>query len=113
LPIEAQWEYTDRAGTETARYWGNDPNDTCRYANVADKTVKKEKLSWSAHNCSNGYVYTAPVGRFKPNAFGLFDMIGNIREWTCSEYESKYGGKENCCLSTANRDNRFTVRCSS
>ncbi len=101
LPTEAEWEYTARAGTETARYWGNDPNDACRYANVHDNTSKQENngFSWTHHKCTDGYAQTAPVGRFKPNNFGLFDMLGNVWEWTCSEYEGKYTGKENMCIS--------------
>jgi formylglycine-generating enzyme required for sulfatase activity len=94
LPTEAEWEYAARAGTETARYWGNDPDEACRYANVADKTAKKKYSSWNIHNCTDAYVYTAPVGRFHPNAFGLFDMLGNVSEWTCSLYEPKYSGEE-------------------
>jgi formylglycine-generating enzyme required for sulfatase activity len=98
LPTEAQWEYAARAGTTTSRYWGNDPNDACRYANVADKTAKNKYSDWTIHNCTDGYVHTAPVGRFKPNAFDLFDMLGNVWEWTCSEYENRYNGKESKCI---------------
>jgi formylglycine-generating enzyme required for sulfatase activity len=97
LPTEAQWEYAARAGTTTSRYWGNNPNEACRYANVADKTAKNKYSNWTIHNCTDGYVYTAPAGSFKPNAFGLFDMLGNVWEWTCSKYENKYKGEENKC----------------
>jgi len=109
LPTEAQWEYAARAGTTTSRYWGNDPNDACRYANVHDNTSKKENngFSWTHHKCTDGYAQTAPVGRFKPNAFDLFDMLGNVWEWTCSEFESKYAGKEQRC---ANGGSRFALR---
>jgi formylglycine-generating enzyme required for sulfatase activity len=100
LPTEAEWEYAARAGTETVRYWGNNPDEACRYANVHDKTSKKENAyGWTPHNCTDGYAKTAPVGSFKPNTFGLFDMLGNIWEWTCSEYENKYRGKEKRCIS--------------
>jgi formylglycine-generating enzyme required for sulfatase activity len=112
LPSEAEWEYAARAGTEISRYWGNDLDDACRYANVADKTAKKKFSGWSIHNCTDGYVYTAPVGSFKSNAFGLYDTVGNVWEWTCSEYEKSYKGKEKHCLSkiSTNNDREFVLR---
>ncbi|MEK8021472.1 MAG: SUMF1/EgtB/PvdO family nonheme iron enzyme, partial [Candidatus Parabeggiatoa sp.] len=112
LPTEAEWEYAARAGTETSRYWGNDADDACRYANVADKTAQEKYSNWRIHNCTDGYVYTAPVASFEANPFGLFDMLGNVWEWTCSEYEKKYSGKEQYCLnkSKANDENLFVFR---
>ncbi|RKZ90896.1 MAG: hypothetical protein DRR19_08745 [Candidatus Parabeggiatoa sp. nov. 1] len=98
LPTEVEWEYAASAGTETARYWGNGSKEAHRYANVADKTAKKKYSSWTRiHHYADGYVHTAPVGSFQPNAFGLFDILGNVWEWTCSEYERKYRGKEKQC----------------
>jgi formylglycine-generating enzyme required for sulfatase activity len=110
LPTEAEWEYAARAGTETARYWGNEPDKACGYANVADQTFKQKYSGWTIHNCTDGYVETAPVGQFKPNKFGLYDMLGNLWEWTCSEYESKYGGKEQRCVKNVNKNNRLSLR---
>ena len=99
LPTEAEWEYAARAGTTTARYWGDDPDKGCSFANGADQTAKAQFSGWPIMECQDRYVYTAPVGRFRPNAWGLYDMLGNVWEWTCSEYDEDYGGSEQRCLS--------------
>jgi formylglycine-generating enzyme required for sulfatase activity len=92
LPSEAEWEYAARAGTTTSHYWGDEPNQACRYANVADRTAKAKFPGWTIHDCDDGYVYTAPVGSFQPNAFGLYDMIGNVWEWTQDCWNESYQG---------------------
>lgn len=93
LPSEAEWEYAARAGTTTARFWGDDPDGACEYANVNDRTLIKENKFKSHHNCEDGYAVTAPVGSFKPNGFGLFDMLGNVCEWNGDWYDSLYYAK--------------------
>ncbi|MGA2401954.1 MAG: SUMF1/EgtB/PvdO family nonheme iron enzyme [Syntrophobacteraceae bacterium] len=84
LPTEAEWEYACRAGSETTRYWGEDSSRACIYENVADYTAEKQLGIKSVHECDDGYAATAPVGSFQSNAFGLYDMLGNVLEW-CSD----------------------------
>ncbi len=90
LPAEAEWEYAARAGSTTAYYWGDNVRDACRYANVLDRACKSKDPSWPTIDCNDGYADTAPVGRFMPNAFGLYDMIGNVWEWCADWYDENY-----------------------
>ncbi|MCF6178164.1 MAG: formylglycine-generating enzyme family protein, partial [Geopsychrobacter sp.] len=93
LPTEAEWEFAARAKTLTTHYWDSDSGDACVYANVGDKSAKKNWQSWSFHPCDDGYAASAPVGSFKPNAFGLYDMLGNVWEWTNDRYAATYGDR--------------------
>ena len=101
LPTEAEWEYAARAGTSTARYWGNNPDQGCDYANAADLKGQALFTGWTVMQCQDGYLYTAPVGSYQPNAFGLYDMLGNVLEWTCSVYDETYQGGEQTCAGPA------------
>ena len=82
LLSESEWEYAARAGTQTARYWGNGIDEACEYSNVGDLDMA-DALGWRNREftCRDGAVFTAAVGSYKPNAFGLYDMLGNVWEW--------------------------------
>jgi formylglycine-generating enzyme required for sulfatase activity len=89
LPTEAEWEYACRAGTTTRYYSGDDPETLAKVGNVADAAVKVQFPKWKyTMKASDGYVFTAPVGSFKPNAFGLYDMHGNAWQW-CSDWQNE------------------------
>ncbi|MEW6267217.1 MAG: formylglycine-generating enzyme family protein [Thermodesulfobacteriota bacterium] len=89
LPTESEWEYAARAGSGSTWIWGESPNEACRYANVVDKASQRA-YNWSPiHECDDGYVNTAPVGRFQANAFGLHDITGNVWEW-CQDWYGDY-----------------------
>lgn len=89
LPTEAEWEYAARAGSTQSCFWGNNPDEACTYANVADMTAKKQRAKWTAFTCDDGYAVAAPVGSFKPNGYGLHDVLGNVWEWCQDTYNSE------------------------
>jgi formylglycine-generating enzyme required for sulfatase activity len=93
LPSEAEWEYAARAGTQTAYYWGDSPDQVCEYENIGDETARgKLNVDFVPMPCRDGFVQTAPVGSFKPNPFGLYDMLGNVFEFTADCWTPNYIG---------------------
>ena len=90
LPTEAQWEYACRAGTDTIFPWGDDPDRGRGWGNMADKSAKAKFPGWVVSPWSDGQVFTAPVGQYRPNAFGLHDMTGNVAEWCWDFYGKRY-----------------------
>ena len=93
LPTEAEWEYACRAGSAAAFPWGDNPDDGAGLANTADKTAKKRNPNWTVFNFQDGFALTSPCGKFKPNAWGLYDMIGNVWEW-CADWVAAATAKD-------------------
>ena len=118
LLTEAEWEYVARAGTRTARYWGQGWSDQCRYANGWDKALIRRDQSFTRYterllevlenklagfpeireawfspaDCDDGYAWTSPVGVYGANAFGLHDVLGNAWEAVQDCWNDSYVG---------------------
>lgn len=91
LLTESEWEYVARAGTRTRFPWGDDADDICERANLFDESGRKASaLVYIPAECDDGYAFTAPVGSFPPNTFGLYDVTGNVWEWTEDCYTVPY-----------------------
>ena len=97
LLSEAEWEYAARAGTTAPRPGSGSDSSYCEHLNGLDLTALKlvpdvVDAVGSTIPCSDGYPAGAVVGSFSPNAFGLYDMIGNVSEWTQDCYNADYLG---------------------
>ena len=84
LPTEAEWEYACREGGRKVRF-----------CNGKDE-ASKSGIHYDRRK-------TKPVASFSPNSLGLYDMSGNVREWTCSEYKRNYHGSEQKCAVSASK----------
>jgi formylglycine-generating enzyme len=92
LPSASEWEYAARSGGEAVQPWNADASAACADANVADASAAQRYPGWTVFACNDGYVYTAPVGSFKANGFGLNDMLGNVFQWTEDCWHPDYAG---------------------
>lgn len=95
LPTEAEWEYAARScGSEVNRYAGiDDLEELYLYSNFADVNFDKEfvdEWDWGNREYDDGYIRTAPVGNYRPNDLGLYNMSGNVCEWCSDCYGEDY-----------------------
>ena len=96
LPTEAEWEYAARAGTTTARYWGDSPQVVCENSNAmstATFIALGSPESWQDKLvCTSREAWTMSVGSFESNAFGLNDLYGGVWEWVADCAHQNYDG---------------------
>jgi len=101
LPTEEEWEYACRAGSASPMWWGKTDEDFTAYANLADRQLGKERGIYDGKSVrvppwrpavmklDDGYHVAAPVRTFTANAWGLYDMHGNVAEWTSSPVDGR------------------------
>ena len=110
LPTESQWEWAARAGSGKDFWFGDASSNYGAYENLSDWQTKKfavngidpqpitnpnDNLAFIPRddNVDDAWLVSAPVGSYKPNPFGLYDMFGNVAEWTSGDYSKTLGGE--------------------
>ena len=110
LPTEAEWEFAARGGFEGAEFcWG----DELMPGGKPHANTWQGEFPWQ-NELADGFEWTAPVGSFPPNGYGLYDMAGNVWEWTTDWYQERSKIDSPCCTITnprgGERDQSFDPR---
>ncbi|HEX5734487.1 MAG TPA: SUMF1/EgtB/PvdO family nonheme iron enzyme [Blastocatellia bacterium] len=93
LPTEAQWEYAARAGSRTPFFWGDSESGGKGYGNVQDEGGRKRFTRWNtSFPFDDGVVMLSAVGKYRPNAWKIHDMVGNVSEWCQDAFAKEYPG---------------------
>ncbi len=83
FPSEAEWEYVARIGLDEVQVWTEASSEACELFNGADASFAATfQNKWRTFECDDGYGVTAPAGSYRPNNWGMYDVFGNVSEWT-------------------------------
>jgi formylglycine-generating enzyme required for sulfatase activity len=97
LPTEAEWELVAKDASDSSSLRLADNNLFCRYENISDVSARLKFKGWKGYQCTDSYIHTAPIGSYQANNLGIYDTLGNVKEFTCSSYVTRYNGDENKC----------------
>jgi len=109
LPTEAQWEYAARAGSRTRFFWGDAARGGEGYGNVQDASGRKRFPRWnSSFPFDDGVMLLSVAGQYRPNAWSIRDIVGNVTEWCQDAYQKDYpgGGSDEAAASGDERSAR-------
>ena len=110
LPTEAEWELVATQKPDSSDSEPLQDNTVCRYENISDVSARLKFQGWKGYQCTDSYIHTAPIGSYNANDLGVYDTLGNVKEFTCSLYTMRYNGSENKCATSGAEGQRIVMR---